>query len=163
MHMAARRLLIVMLVLLGISSAIAIAIPEPDRDDPPAEESTTGATGATGEIETTDGDGTGGTTGETGPTGTEDGTDPGPEGVRQVSVALGGREPVRIQAKPGNRLFLTVSSTDASEVEVEGLGLIGFADRFAPATFDLLLPGEPGKYRVRAPGQEPSAVIITQS
>ena len=51
--MAARRLLIVMLVLLGVSSVIAIVVPEPKRDDPPARETAatgeTGATGTTGE------------------------------------------------------------------------------------------------------------------
>lgn len=151
--MAARRLLIVMLVLLGISSVIAIVIPEPNRDDPPPEE--TAVTGATG------------TTGTTGTTGDAEGPKPKePEAESnplEKTVQLGASEPVEIKAKPGTRMILTVNSKEGSEVEIEGLGLTGFADPFAPAVFDLILPPEPGRFQVGAPEGKPDATIITTS
>ena len=144
--MAARRLLIIMLVLLGISSVLAIALPKPERNDSTSQESgVTGETGATG------------TTGDT----SEKDSDPSPVGVATESVELGAKKPVEIKAKPGSRMIIRVNSLQGSEVEVEGLGLAGFADRFAPAVFDVIFPTVPGKFRVLAPGERPSAVIVT--
>lgn len=197
--MAARRLLIIMLVLLGISSVLAIALPEPDRDDPPAEETgTTGGTGATGALGATGENGVTGATGTTGATGETAGPDatgdgnpgaprtragaapatamlPGQQGALREVVELDAPEPengdeggpasagspVVLKAPAGKRLILTVRSGRPTVVEVEGLGLTSFADRFAPAVFDVLLPDEAGTYRVRAPGGEPGAVIVT--
>ena len=171
--MAARRLLIVMLVLLGISSVIAIVVPEPNRDDPPPEETgttgatgNTGATGATGETSGSTGasgatgsSGAAGSTGQTGAAGVTGARGPG--GVREVVVSLDAAKPAEVKAQPGTRIVITVESKQGSEVEIGGLGLAGFADRFAPAVFDVILPTEPGRFGVRAPGEKPAAIIVT--
>lgn len=161
--MAARRLLIVMLILLGISSAIAVIVPEPSRDDSPSNEAPSG--GGTGETGATGGTGASGDSDPT--TGRESteppvaGEAPGPGIARQVSVKLDGQKPERIEAEPGAHLILSITSDRASSVEIEGLGLTGFADPFAPAVFDVILPGEPDRYEIRAPGEDPAAVIVT--
>ncbi|HMT04848.1 MAG TPA: hypothetical protein PKD76_04820 [Solirubrobacterales bacterium] len=180
--MAARRLLIIMLILLGISSVIAIALPKPDRDDPGSGSSAvTGATGDTGSTghdaanrdDSANGDGAGnGNDSNTGETsvvaGQGERAEPAngnsaegePEGERTVSLDAKD-EPVTVRATPGSRLVLTVRSETGSEVEIGGLGLTGFADEYAPAVFDVILPTEPGNYPVRAPGGKPGAVIVT--
>lgn len=171
--MAARRLLIVMLILLGISSVLAIALPKPDRSDPtPDEPAVTGSSGATGTT------GASGTTGAAGP-GLAAGGKPatgggtagkrpgrgttGPGETRHETVQLETRKPVEINANPGSRLVLTVKSREGSLVEIEGLGLTGFADPYAPAVFDVILPPDPGSYRIRAPEGKPVAVINARS
>ncbi len=152
--MAARRLLIVMLVLLGVSSVIAIVVPEPKRDDPPARETaTTGETGATG------------TTGESGENDSLSQKDAEPNPASETlarTVELGTGKPEKIEAQTGARVILTVKAENGSEVEIEGLGLSGFADRFAPAVFDVVLPSEPGEFQVKAPDQKASATIVTE-
>jgi hypothetical protein len=147
--MAARRLLIVMLVLLGISSVIAVMVPQPQRDDSSSGDAVTGTTGATGESDE-EGEVDDETTGETGKT------------VRR-SVEMEAKQPVEVKAQAGSRMILTVRSKQGSDVEIEGLGLAGFADPYAPAVFDVILPEEPGRYAIRTPGSDPSAVIITSS
>jgi len=160
-----------MLVLLGISSVIAIVVPEPNRDDPPAEQSATGATGATGgtgsegttgEAGATGQTGATGTTGATGATGKNDQAPTAVPGVVNRTVSLDSKRPERIKAKTGSRMVLTVESRTGSEVEVEGLGLAGFADPYAPAVFDIVFPGEPGTFKVLAPGGKPVATITTR-
>lgn len=166
--MAARRLLIVMLVLLAVSSVIAIVVPEPNRKDSPPQESTvtgdtgaTGTTGGTGSTGSTGATGTTGATGETGSDGNEAESVPDSDLLsRTVELGSGGK-PQEIKAKPGSRLVLTVRSKQGSEVEIDGLGRAGFADQFAPAVFDLILPPEPGRFQVRAPQAKPSATIVT--
>ena len=156
--MAARRLLIIMLVLLGISSVIAIALPKPDRNDSSRESVATGASGETGQTGAT------GATGDTGPTGSSGNT--GVNGVQSGpaarTVALGAHKPVKIETEAGSRLILTVTSEEGSEVEIPALGLSGFADRFAPAVFDVILPPDKGRYSVRAPGEKPAAEIVAR-
>lgn len=157
--MAARRLLIIMLLLLGVSSVIAIALPDPNRDDSTSEQKA--ATGSTGETGATGESGTSGATGEgdSDPVGASAG--PGRE-VAGETIDLDARKPERIRAKAGSRMILTVKSKSGSEVEIEGLGLTGFADPYAPAVFDVILPPEPGRYQVSAPEARPSAVIDTR-
>lgn len=164
--MAARRLLIVMLILLGISSVLAIALPKPDRDDPPPEQSaTTGTTGATGTTGTDQENGASGQGGTVSEEADEEAADAKAEAgsARYESVRLGADKPVEIEARPGSRLVLTVKSKRGSVVEIEGLGLTGYADPYAPAVFDLILPPDPGRYPVSAPGAKPSAVIDTRT
>ncbi len=154
--MAARRLLIIMLVLLGVSSLLAIALPNPERNNETSQESaTTGETGSTG------------ATGETGggepikeneSESVSPGAGTGP--VASETVRLQAPKPALIKAKPGTRMTLEVESRTASEVEIDGLGLTGFADRYAPAVFDLIFPLRPGRYEVRAPGGMPAAILI---
>lgn len=162
--MAARRLLIIMLILLGISSAIAIIAPEPNRDDSPSEESPTGATGATGATADADASATG-ETGQTGGGGATGPTGPQPAltfDARTERVRLGTDPARRIEARPGARLVLVVRSEKPSQVEVGGLGLNGFADPFAPAVFDVILPPEPGRFAVGVPGGKPSAILVSR-
>ncbi|MBN8866871.1 MAG: hypothetical protein J0H98_04905 [Solirubrobacterales bacterium] len=139
--MAARRLLIVMLVLLGISSVIAVVVPNPQsRDQNPPE---TGTTDALAELD-------------------EESEKQAAIPVERKSISLpaeGG--PTRIDAKPGQRLIVTVDANRASQIEIVGLGQTAFADPYAPAVFDLVLPGEPGRFPVRQPDGEPVAVIST--
>lgn len=152
--MAARRLLIIMLVLLGVSSLLAIALPNPERNNSTSQESaTTGETGSTG------------ATGKTGTANEGERANPDDRAseVAGETVEIGTRKPVEIEAKAGSRFILEVGSKTPSEVEIEGLGQLGFADRYAPAIFDLLLPETPGEYEVRSPGAKPSAVIVTTS
>lgn len=162
--MAARRLLIIMLVLLGISSAIAIIVPKPERDDSPPPE----VAGTTGTTESQGATGTSHATGATGPTGRSVANGsrtvarPAGEGLIHHSVDLDTKQPEEIELESGTRLVLTVSSKDGSELEIDGLGLVGFADPYAPAYFDVLLPEEPGTFRVSAPGEEPAAIITTR-
>jgi hypothetical protein len=163
--MAARRLLIVMLILLGISSALAIVLPKPGRDDPPPEKSAaTGANGATGTTGADEKDDASGESSFPDADENEEDADAKAEAgsARYESVRLVAGKPVEIEARPGSRLVLTVKSQEGSAVEIEGLGLTGFADPYAPAIFDLILPSEPGRYAVSAPGAKPSAVIDTR-
>ncbi len=160
--MAARRLLILMLILLGISSVIAIALPKPDRDDPTSQESqTTGETGTTGETAIAGGNGDPDEPEGTG--GDEEAKNGAADAPVRRTVELDASAPVAIKARPGSRLILTVKTKAGAEVEIDGLGLAAFADPYAPAVFDVILPSEPGKYRVRVPDQTASAEIITDS
>jgi len=148
--MAARRLLIVMLMLLGISSVIAVMVPEPGKNDSTSQDS--------------------GTTGEMGESATEESeaseeTDSGGGLSRTIreSVSMDASKPAEIGVAASSRMILTVDSKDGSDVEISGLGLAGFADPYAPAVFDVILPPEPGRYTVRAPGEDPAAVIVARS
>jgi len=153
--MAARRLLIVMLVLLGISSVIAVMVPDPDRRDPASEgSSTTGETGTTGTSEETSGS-----------EGERDGgyrSEASPETTTE-SVSLDAGKKAEVKVKPGSRLVLSVNSKEGSLVEIEGLGLTGFADPYAPAVFDVILPSQPGRFQVRVPGEDSRAAALITS
>ncbi len=172
--MAARRLLIVMLVLLGISSVIAVITPNPRKEATEREEQTGGVSGATGTTGST------GSTGSTGDTGSDSGSpadrdaapgrqvaSPAPAGALVAGVRLGG-EAEEITGRPGQRLILTVTTRKPAEISVPGLGLTTFTDRYAPAYLDLLLPSAPGRYPVLAatpgndPGSEPVARITVE-
>lgn len=157
--MAARRLLIIMLLLLGISSVLAIALPNADRDrsdqGEPTVTGTTGTTGTTGsDTSAPDEDENAGDKAQVVK------VEAGDDGVTDATVKLDSKDPTELKLKQGSRLVLTVESKTPSEVEIEGLGRIGFTDQYAPAVFDLVLPAEPGKYAVRAPGDEPAATIV---
>jgi hypothetical protein len=151
--MAARRLLIVMLVLLGISSVIAIVVPEPsERDSDPPETAATGTTGTTG------------STGTTGAQERREKAERGGADVVEQTVAIDrAGDTVDLEAKPGSRMILTVSSRKGTVVEVRGLGLTGFSDPYAPAVFDIYLPDEPGEYVVAESGGKPKARIVTRA
>jgi len=150
--MAARRLLIVMLVLLGISSVIAIVVPEPserDSDPPP--------TAATGES------GSNGATVSAGADGPQRKERSEASRTTHETVDLdGGNRFVELAAEPGSRLVLTVESNRGALVEIRGLGLTSFADRYAPAVFDVYVPDEPGRFAVAEVGEDPAARIVTR-
>lgn len=160
--MAARRLLIVMLILLGISSVVAVIIPNPRRDARQREAlQTTGETGgekrpspATGSADTAtttpaDGGSAAGQ-GETVPAETGSGGT-----VRAALRPTDGTETVRAAA--GGHLILTVAVGTPSQVLIPALGRTAFADRWAPAYFDLILPDRAGSIPVYTapPGDRP--------
>jgi len=133
-----------MLVLLGISTAVAIITPVPEEDA--AEERVTGTTGETG------------TTGATGETAPEE-AEPQEPGLVEATVAAGDK-PETVKASPGDRLVLQVDPGRASDVEITGLGLAGTTTAYAPATFDVTLPPEPGKYEVVEVGSGKELAVI---
>jgi hypothetical protein len=131
--MAARRLLIVMLVLLGLSTLAAALVPQH------------GLRGNT-------------TTGTTTTQPTESTTTPAPPPGRSLSVQIlvGGKKvPVvaaplckarKLRCEPlhvGDQLSLQILSKKQAELEIPAFGLIGVASRTSPAFFQLL-PEEPG-------------------
>jgi hypothetical protein len=130
--MAARRLLIVMLVLLGLSTLAAALVPQHALR--------------------------GGTTSSTTTTQPETTTTPEPPPGRSlmVKIVVGGKK-VPVVAAPlckarnarceplhvGDQLSLRVLSRHQAELEIPAYGLIGVASANAPALFQLL-PREPG-------------------
>jgi hypothetical protein len=117
---AARRLVIVMLVLLGVSTLAAALVPvDPGSDN---DQRTTAI---------------------------EPAPRPEPQGEavsRRISAQATRR--ARIRMRTGDQLELTVASRRADQVEIASLGELRDVDRDLPARFDLL-PAEPGSYPIR--------------
>lgn len=156
--MAARRLIIVMLVLLGVSTALAIVTPAPPTDDP-QEEPTTGVSGASG---TTGSTGAGGSS-ENGGDDRELGLGGGSSGswLVEATVKPGSRTNI-VRAGAGDRLILTIQTEEPAIVEIPDLGLTQTTSEFAPAVFDVILPAKPERIEVTTvDGKQPVAVIDT--
>jgi hypothetical protein len=139
--MAARRLILVMLGLLGISILLSFVVPQPERNN---EDQTTAVTGSTGST---------GATGSTGPTGDTAPADRDLDGTT-VRATLEvdpdkprrqGKEPC---AKPGDRLVLSVASTVPVDVGLPAFGRTGSVTPYAPAVFDLVLPAGEKRFSV---------------
>ena len=123
--MAARRLLILMLVLLVASTLAATLIsPQAEREE------TTARSGRT--------------SGERGRDGTRHQL--GSRVSKTIEASARGTE--RIRLRLGDQLALGVRSATADEVEIPALGLIDDVDRDAPARFDILAQ-TPGRFEVR--------------
>ena len=123
--MAARRLLIVLLVLLGISTLAAALVPQ----------------GTLNEGETTGTTATQATT--TAPTAT-----PNPAFLRPTKITVGGKKfPVVSPIHLGDQVTLLVRSRFPAEIEIPEFGLLGFASPEAPARFELL-PDTPGTFGI---------------
>jgi hypothetical protein len=122
--MAARRLVIVLLVMLAVSTIAAALVPAPSRD--------TGGTTAT--------------------TRTAAATAPAPAAPAGALVhgALdaGAPQPGRIHVRLGDELTLLVRAAATDQVEIGGYGLVEPVARQAPAEFDLLVD-EGGRFPVR--------------
>lgn len=148
--MAPRKLIIAMLILLGFSTGLAVFAPDPPQPERQVVEAET-------EPKKEAPDRT------LGPAEKEGEELDRPDGrgavVREVTVRQG-NAPRRLEARPGDRLILTVEADRTSEIEVTGLGLSGIATRYAPASFDVLLPDGPGRYEVR---REPNRLLLTIS
>jgi len=127
-----------MVILLGISTAIAIVVPEPKKDDP--QEETTGPTGSTGAT---------GDTGSTGSKGLESASGPGT--LVEASLKPEKKNTV-VRASSGDRLVLTVDTEKPTVVEIEELGLVQTTTEYAPAVFDLIVPEKPTKIEITAVG-----------
>ena len=112
--MAARRLVIVMLILLGVSLVAGTLAPSPvdDADQeaptPPPAPRTEGEGGRLVE--------------------------------ERIDADADGRETIPIRV--GDQLALTVRTSEADEVEIPGIGELQFASPLAPARFDLLATEE---------------------
>lgn len=161
--MAARRLIVAVLVLLGISTGLAIVAPDPTEQ--------TVETGTTGSTSPTSGDGagpTGGTgetgqTGESGPTGEKGATGGGsPPGAVQIAFTASGKQ-TTLCVRPGSRVILTVRTAALLDVSVPDFGRTASATAFAPAVFDLLMPEKPGRYDIEALATDRSLATIVSN
>ena len=111
--MAARRLLIVMLVLLGVSTLAAALIPQSPREDA-STQSTTQATTTTA-------------------------MPPSPVYLPPTKITVGGKKlPIVSPVRVGDRLTLVVRSRVPAQIEIPEFGLLAFAAPDAPARFELL-------------------------
>ena len=118
--MAARRLVIVMLVLLGVSTVAAALVPV-ERQAGDEETTTSTTTGANTE----------------------------PRGaLLRRSIDANARTPKTIVMRVGDQLELAVRFRRADQVEIPALGELEDVDPDTPARFDLL-PFERGRYSVR--------------
>ncbi|HSD25488.1 MAG TPA: hypothetical protein VLB79_14305 [Solirubrobacterales bacterium] len=145
--MAARRLLIVMLVLLGLSTLAAALVPQRTLKD-------------------------GGTTGTaTTPSTTTTATGaPNPAFRRPTKIIVGGKKfPVVAPVSVGDQLTLLVRSRFPAEITIPEFGLVGFATPDTPARFELLadtpgtvgiLFGDSGKPGVT--GKPAARIIVVQ-
>jgi hypothetical protein len=122
--MAARRLLIVMLILLGLSTLAAALVPQ----RAPRNGATTGTT-TTQSIPTT-------------PMPITDVLPP----VAEITVG-GKKFPVVAPVHVGHQLTLLVRSRPPKEISIPEFGLIGFATQDTPARFELL-PSTPGTFGI---------------
>src|SRR5829696_622196 len=144
--MAARRLLIVMLVLLGLSTLAAALVPQGTLNE---------------------GDTTGTTT--TQPT-TTNATVPNPAFLRPTKITVGGKKfPVVSPVAVGSQLTLLVRSRFPSEIAIPGFGLIGFATPNTPARF-ALLADTPGSFgivfgssaKTGGEGKTPARIVVVR-
>lgn len=119
--MAARRLIIVMIVLLAISTAVAVIAPQPAER---RESETTEATVPEPED----------------PSWYDEAGQPPKESV----IYSDARSPKRIVARVGDRLRLEVEGAEGRQIAIPSLGLAGTQSRTAPARFELYFdsPGE---------------------
>jgi len=151
--LAPRRLIIVMLVLLAISTALAILIPEPRQDEPP--EGQRGGQSADRAGEAADRGPAEEPRNEDEPTSATSGAGR----TLERSVRAGG--PVeRIGTMPGDRLILEVRSRRPILVEVEGAGLTDPAGPYDPARFDLLIRERSDRLIVREIGDRGRRIAL---
>ncbi len=142
-----------MLVLLGISTAVAILAP-----DPAERAAESGATGSA-TTEQTDDEGStgttgqsGGTTGSKGPAGGRSGAsgDQASETIRATVTVSDSRNNASVCARPGSRLILTVRTSKPLDVTIPEFGRTATITPYAPELFDLVMPEEAGRYDIEA-------------
>jgi hypothetical protein len=122
--MAARRLLIVMLVLLGLSTLAAALVPQRTLNDG-------GSTATTTTRPTTTS--TTATTVETVPP--------------QIAISVGPKKLPLVRSRVGDQFTLLVKSPRPKEIAIPKLGLVGFASPGTPARFELLT-STPGTFGI---------------
>jgi hypothetical protein len=120
--MAARRLIALMIVLLGISTALAILAPRDSNDPTP----TTAEAPHKGQPASSGGH-------EQGFTSEEPAGDPG---EKHVHLKISNAPPPTIHVLPGQQLILNISGSFGDDVEIPGFGLVETVTPFAPAVFD---------------------------
>ena len=146
--MAARRLLIVMLVLLGLSTLAAALVPQRTIRN---------------------GAGTSGTTTQPLTTTTAQGAT-NPAFRRPTKIIVGGKKfPVVAPVSVGAQLTLLVRSRFPAEITIPEFGLVGFATPDTPARFELLVdaPGTIGilfgdSAKASVTGQPAARIIVVQ-
>ena len=143
--MAARRLVIVMLVLLGLSTLVAALVPTPNPD----REKTSATNGASGK-NAPDPD----RAGNPDPAGT-----PGLVSARIDISQAAGKPPAVVRVKPGNRLILAVGGSVGADISIPGFGLTETMTPTAPARFDLIVD-RAGRFPVRVFGSDRAAGTI---
>lgn len=119
--MAARRLIIVLVVLFAISIGAAAIAPQRDSPFTDDESSTTTTTTTTDEPEDA---------GE---------PDPAEGGPLMAEIIASAEKPETARAGIGDQVQLNVAVEGGGQVEIPPLGLLDTAGPAAPATFDLLL------------------------
>jgi hypothetical protein len=142
--MAARRLMIVLMALIAVSMAITvIAQPLRNRFGPPGATSTT----------------TSATTSEAAAAKAK--APPSDDNGNEVIATLSPSSARKVQVEVGDQLTLFVKVVEPAEVSIPGLGLLAYADAYAPARFDLL-PTQPGSFVVEsASGQKLGVIYVS--
>jgi hypothetical protein len=121
-----------MLILLGVSTVLAVVTPDP-RDRDPQEETTTPT----------------GPTGATGSGGPDEPEERDPSLAVMTVEAPTKKEPVPVaMAEASGRLVLTVATGGPADISIPDFGLTEPATEYAPAVFDLVLPTEAGTFEV---------------
>jgi hypothetical protein len=143
--MAARRLVIVMLVLLGISALAAALVPTRESNEDTVGSSETATTTTTTGAETTKTEAAAGKPG-TADQG-DDCTKTGPS-VVSCTITVGGHTRPVVPLKLGQQLELIVRSKVSDQIEIPALGLISTVAPESPARFNLL-PEQTGDLGVR--------------
>jgi hypothetical protein len=128
--MAARRLVIVMLVLLAVSTLAAALVPAPESDQGAEETTGRGSAPPRG--------------------GPADGSAPAVPGRRAVvsRIRISNRRPPTIALRPGDQLTLQVSASFGDDVTIPAFGLTETMTPLAPASFDLIVD-RAGTFAVR--------------
>jgi hypothetical protein len=133
--MAARRLLIVMLVLLGLSTLAAALVPQHSLRDGTTSSTTTTRPQTTAQPVST------------------------PSYVPPTKIRVGGKQfPVVSPVRVGQQLVLLVASRVPTQLAIREFGQLGFAAPDAPARFELL-PTVPGTFGVQF---EPSGKVAAR-
>jgi hypothetical protein len=120
--MTARRLLVVMLVLLGVSTLAAALAPQKSQDDTESGSTPT-------------------------PTTTGDAAPPDRNGPLAVTIDAADPKIDVVPLTVNDQLQLDVTAKKSGQVQIPEFGLISAVSRDAPAMFDLLFE-RPGAYRV---------------
>ena len=128
--MAARRLIVVMLVLLGLSTLVAALVPAPQQ-------SQVGPGGATGPA--TPGK-------QTRPPGS---ASPEAGGTVTARIRVSHGAPEVVDVRPGQRLVLLVGGPVGDDISIPAFGLTETMTPSAPARFDLIVDRS-GRFAVRA-------------
>ena len=133
--MAARRLLILMLLVLAIST-LAAGLFAPRPEPPPTRTTTEPDPGAASGVE-------------------------GAGRLIEASVKIGARRPETIRLRVGDQLELTVRSRIDGQVEIRRFGLVEDLGPAMPARFSLLM-SEPGSFAVRLAGGRRAAADVAR-
>jgi hypothetical protein len=139
--MAARRLLIVMLVLLGLSTLAAALVPQRTLNDGGSTATTTTQPATTSTTTTTV---------ETVPP--------------QIAISVGPKKLPLVRSRVGDQFTLLVKSSRPKEIAIPKLGLVGFSSPGTPARFELLT-STPGTFGIlfAASGKVAAKLEVTAS